>query len=98
MDKNQEDLGALLVRIFEDGVVDSSEREELRQFWIKRGMTVPQVRAVVDQFLARIWGEVMEDGVITPEERGRLKAAVEGLNLPLEVLPGEVRAALDGED
>ena len=96
MDKNQEDLGALLDRIFADGVVDPAEREELRQFWIKRGMTVSQVRGVVDRFVARVWDEVIEDGVVTAEERERLRAVVEGLNLPQAVLPEAVRAALAG--
>ncbi len=96
MDKNQEDLGALLTRIFEDGIVDPSEREELRLFWIKRGMTVSQVRQVVDQFLAHEWEGIMKDGVVTPEERIRLKTVVEGLNLPEAALSAEVQAVLEG--
>ena len=97
MDKNQEDLGALLTRIFEDGIIDPSEREELRQFWIKRGMPVSQVRQVVELFLAQIWDSIIDDGVVTPEERQRLQTVIKGLNLPDSVLPVEVLAALNGD-
>lgn len=92
--KNQQDLATLIDRIFEDGVVDDAEQEELREFWIARGLTVPQVREVVDAFVNRVWGEVMEDGVVTEEEKVRLRAVISGLKLPDKVLPERVLFAL----
>lgn len=92
--KTQQDLATLIERIFEDGVVDPAERQELQDFWRQRGLTVSQVRQVVDAFVARVWGEVIADGVITSDERVRLSAVREGLRLPDEVLPEPVRKAL----
>jgi hypothetical protein len=94
LNQTQKELAALIERIFEDGVVDSEEREELQAFWRQRGLTVPQVREVVDQFVLRVWGEVIADGVITAEERARLAAVKEGLRLPDEVIPEPVREAV----
>lgn len=90
----QQDLVALIFRIFQDGVVDPAERDELRRFWTTRGLTVGQVRQVVDAFVARVWGEVIDDGVVTDEERVRLRALIEGLRLPEKALPDLVRKAL----
>jgi len=96
LSKSQQDLAALIDRIFADGKVEPEEREQLRSFWANRGLTVRQVRAVVDAFVARVWGEVSADGRISDEERARLRAVVSGLRLPDEVLPEPVRAALAG--
>lgn len=94
LNETQRDLAALIERIFDDGVVDPAEREQLRDFWRQRGLTVAQVRQVVDAFVARVWGEVIADGVITADERQRLSAVRDGLRLPDEVLPDPVRRAL----
>jgi uncharacterized membrane protein YebE (DUF533 family) len=94
LNETQRDLAALIERIFADGVIDPAERQTLQDFWRQRGLTVPQVRQVVDAFVARVWGEVIADGVVTAEERGRLNAVVQGLRLPEEALPGPVRKAL----
>jgi hypothetical protein len=83
----QQDLAALIDRIFADGRVDPDEREELRRFWTTRQLAVKQVRAVVDVFVSKTWGEVIADGVVTDQERERLWAVVEGLHLPEAVLP-----------
>jgi hypothetical protein len=83
----QQDLAALIDRIFADGKVDPAEREELRSFWTARQLTVKQVRAVVDAFVGKTWGEVIADGVVTAQERDRLWAVVEGLHLPEAVVP-----------
>jgi uncharacterized tellurite resistance protein B-like protein len=90
----QRELSELIDRIFADGKIEPEEREQLRSFWANRGLTVGQVRAVVDSFVARVWGEVNADGQITDEERTRLRAVVSGLRLPDEVLPPAVRWAV----
>jgi tellurite resistance protein len=94
LSKSQQDLAALMDRVFADGKVEPSEGEELRSFWATRGLTVSQVRAVVDAFVARVWGEVVADGVITDEEQAKLRAVVSGLRLPDGALPDPVRKAL----
>ncbi len=91
---SQQDLAALVDRIFADGKIEPAEREELRRFWAARGLSVSQVRTVVDAFVARVWGEVLADGVITEEERARLRAVVSGLRLPEAALPELLRKAV----
>ena len=83
----QQDLAALIDRVFADGKVDSAEREELRGFWAQRQMTLKNVREVVDAFVEKTWGEVIADGVVTDGERERLWAVVDGLHLPEAVVP-----------
>lgn len=83
----QKALAALIDRIFEDDVVDDEERDTLRQFWAQQGMTVPEVRAVVSAFVDKVWGEVIADGVVTDDERVRLLRVIEGLRLPITILP-----------
>jgi hypothetical protein len=95
MNNKQKELAALIERIFEDEVVDESEREQLRQFWAQKGMTVPEVRGVVDAFVQKVWGEVIEDGVVTDDERVRLLRVVEGLKLPISILPDPLKKELD---
>lgn len=90
----QQDLAALIDRIFADGVVQPAEREELRRFWAQRGMTVSQVREVVERFVAQTWGEVMADGVVTGDETERLRAVVDGLHLPESVMPAPMQQIL----
>jgi hypothetical protein len=94
LNKAQQELSELIDRIFADGLVEAEEREQRRGFWANRGLTVSQVRKVVDVFVTRVWGEVSADGQITDDERERLRAVVAGLRLPAEVLPEPIRAAL----
>ena len=83
----QQDLAALIDRVFADGKVDNAEREELRGFWAQRQMPLKEVRAVVDAFVEKTWGQVIADGVVTGAERDRLWAVVDGLHLPESVVP-----------
>ena len=69
-------------------------REELKKFWVSQGLGVSQVRAVVDAFVAKVWGEVIADGIVTSDEKGRLRAVVYGLKLPVDILPAPIRDAL----
>ena len=93
----QKDLAALIDRIFADGKVEDSERAELRQFWTKQGMSVKQVREVVDAFVGRIWGEVMADHVVSREEKQKLWAIVNGLHLPEEAMPPGMWQVISGK-
>jgi hypothetical protein len=93
--EGQQNLAQLIDRIFEDGVVDADEREELKQFWVSQGLGVGQVRSVIDAFVAKVWGEVIADGVVTSDEKVRLQAVVYGLKLPVDILPEAIRNALN---
>ncbi len=88
--QSQRDLAALIERIFADGSVDDSERQELREFWAQRQLSVKLVREVVEAFARKTWGEVMADGVVTPDERRRLWAVVDALHLPEASMPAEM--------
>jgi hypothetical protein len=90
----QESLARLIDQIFEDGRVDDSERQQLRRFWADKGLTVNQVRVVIDRFVDDVWREVVADGIVTDDERSRLRAVVSGLNLPREILPQALLSAL----
>jgi len=90
----QRDLAALIERIFADGRVDESERQELRQFWAQRQLSVKLVREVVETFASTTWREVMADGVVTAEERQRLWVVVDALHLPEASMPSAMWQAI----
>jgi len=80
-------LRALLERIFEDGVVEPSERTDLQAFYRRGGLTVGEARATFAAFVDDTWGEVVSDGVITDEELQKLEAIVRELRLPADAIP-----------
>ena len=90
MSPAQQELLALVGRIFADGIVDASERSELVSLYRAGGLSVPEVRAVFSAFLERTWGESIADGVLTDDERGKLAAIVRELRLPSECVPAIV--------
>ncbi len=94
MNRSQSELLVLLERIFADDYIEPSERVELRTFAAQHQLAPAQVIEVVMAFVAATWGEVIADGVVTEAERRRLAALVDGLHLPDESLPPEVRRAL----
>jgi len=91
LSKTQQQLAVILDKIFADGVLDDSEREELRDLFANRGLKVSEVTVVVEAFVAKMWGETIEDGLITDEEKARLETVIKELKLPTSALPEEIR-------
>ena len=87
-------LRECLARVFSDGVLDASEREELRAIYARGTMMVPVVKRVFAEFVTATYAEVMADGVVTSHERAKLRAIVEGLKLPDACVPDEVKRVL----
>src|SRR5689334_16479561 len=91
---SKDQLAELVDRIFADGIVEPAERDELRRLYRDGGLTIPQVREVFAAFVAKTWGEVIEDGVVTPEERAKLTTILRELKLPADILPPQMRQIL----
>lgn len=88
-DASDSELMALLERIFADGIVEVEERAALERVGHERS----ESRAIFQRFLAKKWGEVLADGVITSQERLLLHRIVEALGLEREDLPEQLRLA-----
>src|SRR5436190_20837030 len=86
----QRALLSLVDKIFADGILSPSERNELHTLYETGGLSVREVREVFSTFIAKTWGEVMADGFVTPEERQKLLTIVVELRLPPEMVPPEV--------
>jgi hypothetical protein len=87
MSETSRALRALLERIFEDGVVEPSERTDLQAFYRRGGLTVAEARTTFAAFVDDTWGEVVSDGVITDDELQKLEAIVRELRLPADAIP-----------
>jgi hypothetical protein len=87
----QEELLALVDRIFADGIVNASERSELVSLYRDAGLTVPEVREVFTSFLQKTWGEAIADGVFTDDERRKLATIVRELRVPADCMPAIVK-------
>lgn len=94
MSAGTEKLRALIERIFEDGVVEEKERDELKRLYRDGGLTVPQVKEVFAAFVSDTWGEVMSDGVVTDDERNKVRTILTELKLPANMLPDDLRKSL----
>ena len=90
----QRALLSLVDKIFADGILSPSERTELHALYTSGGLSVREVRAVFSAFVTKTWGEVIEDGFVTPEERQKLLTIVVELRLPPEMVPPEVAREL----
>ena len=87
-------LRAMLQRVFADGVLEPHEKDELRQLYTQGGLTAPRVRVIFGELLRTTYARVMEDGVVTDDEKRELRSIVDGLKLPPEMVPDEVRRVL----
>ena len=83
-----------LARVFADGVLEPSEREELKAIYARGTMMVPVVKRIFTEFVTATYAEVMADGVVTSDERAKLRAIVLGLKLPDACVPDEVKRVL----
>jgi len=72
-------LARLLPKVLEDGHVDENEKEQLLAVFRRGILTTADVREVFSTFLKGLAGEVMADGVVTPEEQERCRIAVREL-------------------
>ena len=90
----QDKLKNLLESVFEDAVVHPEEREQLESLTKGGALGPDDVRAVFKSFVAAKWGEAMEDGRLTPQERMLLGEIVSELKLPEDALPQQLRLAL----
>lgn len=86
------DLQKLLQDIFDDGIVEPSERAQLASF--TKSMSKDETLGVFQAFLTSKWGEVIADDVITSQERRLLGHIMTELDLELEHLPVQARLAL----
>ncbi len=66
-------LARLLPKVLEDGHVDESEKEQLLAVFRRGILTTADVREVFSTFLKGLTGEVLADGVVTPEEQERCR-------------------------
>lgn len=84
-------LADMLERVFADGVLEDHERAELRALYTEGGLKAPRVRELFSTFLEITYARAASDGVITPDERQKLRAIVDGLKLPDELVPDAVK-------
>jgi hypothetical protein len=89
-------LARLLPQVLEDGRVDESEKEQLLGVFRRGILTTADVREVFGQFLKGLATEVLADGVVTDEEREKVRTAVRELRIPRTFLSEELLAIVDG--
>lgn len=89
-------LARLLPKVLEDGHVDDSEKEQLLAVFRREILTTADVREVFGQFLRGLTTDVLADGVVTAEERAKVRTAVRELRIPRSFLSKELIAIVDG--
>lgn len=92
MSGSEQTLATLLEAIFEDGIVEVDEREQLAR--ASSSLDAAVVASVFKAFLHRKWGEVIADDVLTAQERLLLGRIVAELHLSQDDLPPQARMAL----
>jgi len=88
-------LMGMLTRIFADSVAEESELNGLIAY-LSSGVFKPtDVQDVMTSFVMQTWKITMEDGVVSDEEKKRLRAIVDALGLEnSDFIPGGWRKAL----
>ena len=87
-------LAELVKRVMADGVIDDSEREEMRTIYRDALLTVIDIKEVLTGYLGEVRDEVLADGKVTEEERARCRAVLAALKLPRELVPADFQALL----
>jgi hypothetical protein len=82
-------LKGMLARIFSDATLDDAERKELRTYLGSGALSVTELKAVFEDFVATTWKITMADGVVSDVERARLVNIVNELGIATEMLPKE---------
>ncbi|MFO0674627.1 MAG: hypothetical protein U0235_34280 [Polyangiaceae bacterium] len=85
-----------LVKVFDDGVLEPHEQKELRELYGLGKLTLIDVREVFGIFLRDTWATAMADGVLEDAEKAKLRAIVEQLKLPSDLVPEDVKRAIAG--
>jgi hypothetical protein len=87
-------LKGMLARIFSDAVAEESERKELADYLAAAPLSPAEVKEVIADFVATTWKITIADGVVSDQEKKRLREIVAVLKLEDADLPSEWRAAL----
>ena len=85
----------MLARIFSDGVVEPSERVELKAKLASGGISAESARATMIDFLETTMKHVNADGTVSERERAKLKTILDELGLPEDCIPEQVKRALE---
>jgi hypothetical protein len=83
----EEALFEVVQRVFEDGRISASDRLAMVSVYGRGGLTVGEVKEVYRAFLRKTWGNVIDDELLTHEERVILVRIVTALRLPWECAP-----------
>ena len=89
-------LAAFLPRAMEDGVLDDTERRELMGILGSGVLSKADVQAAFRDFLNGLHLEVAADGVITDDEKVRVRTVVNALRIPAAFLPPEIAEIVSG--
>lgn len=82
-------LKGMLARIFSDATANESERAELKAHLSSGALSMADIKEVFADFVETTWKITIVDGVVSENERRRLKEIVQVLALEDEVLPIE---------
>jgi hypothetical protein len=92
----RERLAAFLPRALTDGVLDETEKRELRGMLTSGVLTRGDVQEIFGDFLRGVHNDILQDGAVSAEERERLRSIVRELRIPHDFLPPEM-ARIVGE-
>jgi hypothetical protein len=90
----ENELMALLERIFADEIVDVGERGELRAFQQSGALDAARIESVFARFVEKRWGEAIADDRLTGREVLLLSRILDELELPEARVPMQLRMAL----
>ncbi len=88
-------LKGMLARIFSDAVAEPAEREELRAYLSSNALTMPEIKAVFEDFVQTTWKITIADGVVSDREKQRMREIFAVLALDKNILPPEWAALVD---
>jgi len=91
-----ERLTEFLPRAMEDAVLDEDERKELMGMLSSGILTRDDVQTAFRDFLNGLHFEITVDGVVTDDERERLRSIVSALRVPVAFIPDEIQALIAG--
>jgi hypothetical protein len=91
----KQELMDMLTRIFADSVAEETELNVLIAFLSSGKMKPTEVQDTLASFVQNTWKITMEDGVVTDEEKKRLRSIVDSLGLDhADFIPNGWRRAL----
>jgi tellurite resistance protein len=91
----KQELMDMLTRIFADSVAEETELNVLIAFLSSGTMKPTEVQEVMTNFVQNTWKITIADGVVTDEEKKRLRSIVDSLGLQhSDFIPNGWRRAL----